>query len=716
MKPKILFASISLFLAILVNGQCRIEISEESQQITLENNIFLRSIQYNKEENTFVTKSFKDKRTGYDYWRNGNTREFSFKLDGKEVYGGRGGYFALSDYQIVNLDHGGKSLAVKLTGRPNSAAQSIDLIVYYEIYPNLALVRKHLEIINKKLDDILITDLFWESLHLDPWGGAGADIYGHYGRYWYKPPYIGGVNDPAVLVAGEKGKLIIGNEAPGMMKYISVYYNENNLIRVGMNPSGNDFAFRRSLKSGKSFRTPKTFILLSDEEYVEDVFEKDLAHFMREYMGVKLFERENPPLFCYNTWHPFKINIDEKLVMEIADGLEGTGVEYLIIDDGWQDNYGDWNPHPGKFPNGIKPVCDYIRSKGMKPGIWISLTSVEKASEAFTKYKDMMIRDKDGEDANIHGYANDLSFVTANIATPWYDYMKEKLAGLVKECGIGYVKIDLSMVKSAYIMDLERTGTYDSRENYHGRNEFLYLAYERLMQFYDELAEAFPGLIIDCTFEIWGDWHVIDYALIQHADVDWMSNFTAPPPKGSWDIRNLQWHRSLVIPSSCMIIGNQRIDGPGHEVSYLSNLGHAPILLGDPRNLTDEERQWYKKYSDWYRQMNTRYELHKYLQRSVVFDKPGPGNWDGFARFNPEKEGGIICAFRNGSPDESRGFQLPWVNEESEYEIYSVEDERILGIFEGKVLKDAGLNIGLSEKNSAILLGIELVTKDLSGL
>jgi alpha-galactosidase len=68
-------------------------------------------------------------------------------------------------------------------------------------------------------------------------------------------------------------------------------------------------------------------------------------------------------------------NINEKLIRELADTASEYGFEEFVIDDGWQSSYGDWGVNREKFPNGLKPVFDYIKSRGMKPGIWISLAS-----------------------------------------------------------------------------------------------------------------------------------------------------------------------------------------------------------------------------------------------------------------------------------------------------------------------------------------------------
>ena len=87
-----------------------------------------------------------------------------------------------------------------------------------------------------------------------------------------------------------------------------------------------------------------------------------------------------PPM-GWNSWNCFKTNINAKKIKSIADamvntGMKDAGYQYVIIDDGWmtdkRDKYGHIIVDPTKFPNGIKPVADYIHSLGLKFGIYSS--------------------------------------------------------------------------------------------------------------------------------------------------------------------------------------------------------------------------------------------------------------------------------------------------------------------------------------------------------
>lgn len=84
-----------------------------------------------------------------------------------------------------------------------------------------------------------------------------------------------------------------------------------------------------------------------------------------------------PPM-GWNSWNKFACNVSAKLLMETADamvasGMRDAGYEYIVVDDCWQigrDSMGFIVVDPERFPQGMKPVVDYIHSKGLKFGIY----------------------------------------------------------------------------------------------------------------------------------------------------------------------------------------------------------------------------------------------------------------------------------------------------------------------------------------------------------
>ena len=102
--------------------------------------------------------------------------------------------------------------------------------------------------------------------------------------------------------------------------------------------------------------------------------------FVRLYMVPQIIRNTHKPVFVYNTWNPFRTFVNDSLVREVALAASECGIKEFIIDDGWQvnhdagtskeawgKNYGDWLVDEEKFPGGLKPTFDYIKSLGIQP-------------------------------------------------------------------------------------------------------------------------------------------------------------------------------------------------------------------------------------------------------------------------------------------------------------------------------------------------------------
>ena len=84
-----------------------------------------------------------------------------------------------------------------------------------------------------------------------------------------------------------------------------------------------------------------------------------------------------PPM-GWNSWNHFHCDVSAQLIKETADalvasGMRDAGYRYVVIDDCWQvarDRTGRLVADSARFPGGIKPLADYVHSKGLKFGIY----------------------------------------------------------------------------------------------------------------------------------------------------------------------------------------------------------------------------------------------------------------------------------------------------------------------------------------------------------
>jgi len=87
-----------------------------------------------------------------------------------------------------------------------------------------------------------------------------------------------------------------------------------------------------------------------------------------------------PPM-GYNTWNVIERDVSDTVLREMADamvnlGLRDVGYQYINMDDWWAESErnaeGRLDPDPKRFPQGVKPVADYIHSLGLRFGLYSS--------------------------------------------------------------------------------------------------------------------------------------------------------------------------------------------------------------------------------------------------------------------------------------------------------------------------------------------------------
>ena len=142
---------------------------------------------------------------------------------------------------------------------------------------------------------------------------------------------------------------------------------------------------------------------------------------MQDYQRcLRKYEPTRDGMFLSNTWgdrsRDSRVNV-EFLLKEVEAGSR-LGVDVVQVDDGWQAgktgnsafgkgawgnfrsaNPDFWKPHPERFPDGLKPLVDAAREKGMKFGLWFG-PDAENDMENWEKDAEVLLGafDKEGVD------------------------------------------------------------------------------------------------------------------------------------------------------------------------------------------------------------------------------------------------------------------------------------------------------------------------------
>jgi alpha-glucosidase (family GH31 glycosyl hydrolase) len=74
----------------------------------------------------------------------------------------------------------------------------------------------------------------------------------------------------------------------------------------------------------------------------------------------------------YNTWIELIYNQNQEDILKYANNIVKNGLPtgVLMIDDNWQEDYGKWNFHPGRFPDPAGMIKE-LHGMGFKVMLWI---------------------------------------------------------------------------------------------------------------------------------------------------------------------------------------------------------------------------------------------------------------------------------------------------------------------------------------------------------
>jgi alpha-galactosidase len=707
MKKKRLLLSASMtILAMIASAQPYASVSGD--QLTLNNGIIKRVIQLGTGNHGINLTSYSLVKSGEEFISK-CSGDFYFEADGKPFTGTD--TWENVSARIVN----GENMASGAEVVMDHPAAGLRITVTYLMYPDLPLVRKKIEFLNTGKEDIKLEALDIESLKFEGSAvGINCWVMHDYAREKSLGQFISNCYDPVVVVheVDRHRGFVLGNESPGVMKRTTAFLKPEQLT-IGLTHPDQTFGFRKWLRPGELWVSTWVFSGLydrSDDPFA--VLNGPVNDYVRRNMGIRLSKIPVKPVFVYNTWEPFFHNINDKLVRELADAASECGIEEFIIDDGWQDSYGDWGVNREKFPDGLKPVFDYIKSRGMKPGVWISIGTAESKSNVYKNHPEWLVRKADGSPISLHAdYDSMYGWETYSMCmtTGWYDYIKGIILKMVKEYGLEYIKGDFAVVTGAYTSDKTRSGCWATNHPMHrDRNESLLEMYQRTWQLFDDLHREAPELFIDCTFETMGAQQLIDLDMCKHADGNWLSNFGEKAPLGSMRVRQMSWWRTPVIPATAMVIGNQHFDDPQFELSLMSLAGSLPIVLGDPRQLSKEQRARMKSWADWLREMQVKHDFMSFRQDLKGYGEPAEGRWDGFQRINSETHsGGIVGIFRQGSPESSRIVTVGFLDPSALYEVRKGPGGGIVVTSTGRELEEKGFEVRLDKDYDGALLEID---------
>ena len=441
-------------------------------------------------------------------------------------------------------------------------------------------------------------------------------------RDWVQPVRVGfeqqnfmgmaasdyGGGTPIVDVWRRRGGVAIGHlETRPQLVSLPLKYTRDSL----------DLSMTAPLKSGlkpsESLTLPQAFIAthLGDYFPVLDAY--------RRIMGVRGITPAHPPKAAYEpTWCAWGYERDctLQLIEDTLPKVRELGLKWAVIDDGWQNNVGDWKLNPIKYPRGeadMRGLVQKIRSYDLEARLWWAPLAVVPGADLLHDHTDMLLLDKEGAVQNISWWN---AFYLCPAYQPSVDYMVSLVRKFMGEWGYAGLKIDgqhLNAVAPCY-----------NPAHHHARPEE---SVEKLQDFFQVVYQAATGLNPQAVVELCPcgtSYSFFNFRAFNQAP--------ASDPESSWQVRSKgKSMKALMGPGGAFAGDHVELSAGGDD--FASTVGIGGIIStkftwpSDPKPkdsflLTQAKETIWRKWIALYNALQLPLGSYRGELYDIGFDKP----------------------------------------------------------------------------------------------
>jgi alpha-galactosidase len=480
---------------------------------------------------------------------------------------------------------------------------------------------------------------------------------------------------------------------------IVVEYTSNQQMRVTGGVADFDFAW--DLSPGEVFKTPE-FI----GGYTEQGFggsSRLLHRYARRYVYPERHRTKPWPVF-YNTWETFWFDFDDQKLMALAEKAALLGVEVFHVDDGWfgtrQNEYsglGDWYPNKQKFPDGLKPLVDKVKSLGMEFSLWVEPENVNLDSQVYRAHPEWVYRFPT-RPPSVQRESLILNLGREDVR----QYIWHCLSDLIRQYGVRHFKWDLNR----HMSEPGWPGLPAEKQK-----ELWVRHVQGVYEIKGRLKEEFPDVTLECCS---GGGGRVDYGVLRFCEIALASDNHDPLAR-----LLIQEGYSYVFPAKTM--GSWVTDVPSALTSRslpLKFMFHMAMMgaMGIQSNIL----QWDEQEIEYAKEMIRLYkEIRPVIQEGDLYRLSSlrSDHMAAVQYVGPEAEHSVIFAFMHSNC--AKDMPVPniiiWAKPRFEYTIYpkglvpdrryQVEGEQRLR--SGEALMSTGIRVSLDGDDDSRLVRID---------
>lgn len=467
-----------------------------------------------------------------------------FKYSSYKIFDGRE---PIDGMPYAEADDNTETLAVTLWDEVTDC----ELVMYYTVFSECDVISRSFRMTNHGKKSVKIEKAMSLALDLPDWDYDMITLSGgyNYERHFRRTPVFYGSQsigsrrgasshhfNPFIALAAKHANEECGDVYGFNFVYSGCFLDEvevdcNGTTRVQIGLGNENFGWL--LEPGESFESPEAIMTYTHCGIGQ--MSRNMHAFAKRHIVPKEKSAHRPTVL--NTWEASGFDIDENKLLEFARLAPKSGIDMLVMDDGWfstRDNddsgLGDWWESRKKFPDGLGGFVRRVKANGIGFGIWIEPEMVNPDSELYRNHPDW-IMNVSGREPLVSRNQYVLDMANPNVV----QYLKDSFAKTFDGISIDYFKWDMnrnmSGAGSAYLPPDRQDETL-----------FRYMkgVYELMRWF----ADRYPDTIIEgCS----GGGGRYDLGIMKYCPMIWTSDNTWP-----LDRIPIQFGTSIAYPASEM--------------------------------------------------------------------------------------------------------------------------------------------------------------------
>ena len=451
---------------------------------------------------------------------------------------------------------------------------------------------------------------------------------------------------------------------------VSVSFLGDTRVLAGISDTG----LLWTLRSGETLCSPEVIMTYTDAGIGQ--MSRNFHDHVRTSIIEKKFVYSSRPIVI-NSWEASYFAVSEQKVLELASFAKESGVDTVVLDDGWfrpecTEGLGDWRTDANRFPSGIKGLADKIHAMGLKFGLWLEPEMVNEDSELYRTHPEYVLTTSKKPLISRHQYILDLT--RDDVVNYVADRISDELSGVE----IDYIKWDFNRYAT-------EAGSFVTPQGE---------VYHRQMLGSYKLLEMLKNRLGEQLFETCcGGGGRFDLGMLYYSPQIWTSDNTDPYARVF-----IQNGSSLAYPVSTLSCHFTKGDcTSGRESTYefrynVASFGSYGYEL-DLSKYSSEERKEFKVFAEKYRaieDLNLSGDLYRLIS-------PESGSFYSYIKVSKDKERAHLTFLELNATGfvESTTLRLKGLDPNKKY-----RNENTGVVLYGATLMNVGIRIGdLFRKN-----------------